>query len=212
MKVSVYSDKKSEKKSVGWHKDCDDIRYFLNGIRKDVTYYSKSYYTLTFTYNFEYDDDLVYFAYSVPYTYTDLRNDIAAIESDPARNKLVRKANLCRTLSGENCELLTITSADNLENFRMRKGIVITARVHPGEAVASWMMRGVLTFLTDPDNYEAKMLRENFVFKVIPMLNPDGVINGNYRCSLAGCDLNRRWKTPNKTLHPTIWHCKRLVK
>ena len=212
MKVSVYSDKKSEKKNVGWHKDCDDIRYFLNGIRKDVTYYSKSYYTLTFTYNFEYDDDLVYFAYSVPYTYTDLRNDIAAIESDPARNKLVRKANLCRTLSGENCELLTITSADNLENFRMRKGIVITARVHPGEAVASWMMRGVLTFLTDPDNYEAKMLRENFVFKVIPMLNPDGVINGNYRCSLAGCDLNRRWKTPNKTLHPTIFHTKRLVK
>ena len=94
----------------------------------------------------------------------------------------------------------------------MRKGIVITARVHPGEAVASWMMRGVLTFLTDPDNYEAKMLRENFVFKVIPMLNPDGVINGNYRCSLAGCDLNRRWKTPNKTLHPTIFHTKRLVK
>jgi murein tripeptide amidase MpaA len=30
------------------------------------------------------------------------------------------------------------------------------------------------------------------------MLNPDGVINGNYRCSLAGADLNRRWKTPNK--------------
>lgn len=27
------------------------------------------------------------------------------------------------------------------------------------------------------------------------MLNPDGVINGNYRCSLAGCDLNRRWKS-----------------
>ena len=74
------------------------------------------------------------------------------------------------------------------------------------------MMRGVLTFLTDPDNVEAKMLRENFVFKVIPMLNPDGVINGNYRCSLAGCDLNRRWKVPNKTLHPTIFHTKRLVK
>lgn len=44
------------------------------------------------------------------------------------------------------------------------------------------------------------------------MLNPDGVINGNYRCSLAGCDLNRRWKTPNKQLHPTIYHTKRLIK
>ena len=74
------------------------------------------------------------------------------------------------------------------------------------------MMRGVLTFLTDPNNYEAKLLRENFVFKVIPMLNPDGVINGNYRCSLAGCDLNRRWKTPSKILHPTIYQTKKLVK
>lgn len=44
------------------------------------------------------------------------------------------------------------------------------------------------------------------------MLNPDGVVNGNYRCSLAGCDLNRRWKTPSKIIHPTIYHVKKLVK
>jgi len=44
------------------------------------------------------------------------------------------------------------------------------------------------------------------------MLNPDGVINGNYRCSLAGCDLNRRWKFPSKQLQPTVYHTKRLVK
>jgi murein tripeptide amidase MpaA len=34
------------------------------------------------------------------------------------------------------------------------------------------------------------------------MLNPDGVINGNYRNSLSGDDLNRHWKTPSKTAHP----------
>jgi murein tripeptide amidase MpaA len=51
------------------------------------------------------------------------------------------------------------------------------------------MMKGVIDFLIS-DNPEAKTLRDNFVFKIIPMLNPDGVINGNYRCSLAGCDLN----------------------
>ena len=84
--------------------------------------------------------------------------------------------------------------------------------MHPGETVGSWMMRGVLNFLTDPDNVEAKLLREKFVFKIIPMLNPDGVINGNYRCSLAGCDLNRRWKAPNKHLHPTIYQTKKLIK
>jgi hypothetical protein len=74
------------------------------------------------------------------------------------------------------------------------------------------MMRGLLWFLTDPDSEEARLLRENFVFKIVPMLNPDGVINGNYRTSLAGCDLNRRWKTPNKTIHPEIWCTKKLVK
>jgi hypothetical protein len=30
------------------------------------------------------------------------------------------------------------------------------------------------------------------------MLNPDGVIHGNYRCSLAGVDLNRQWVNPSK--------------
>lgn len=56
------------------------------------------------------------------------------------------------------------------------------------------------------------MLRDNFVFTVIPMLNPDGVTNGNYRCSLAGCDLNRRWKFPSKVVHPTIYSIKKVIK
>jgi hypothetical protein len=62
------------------------------------------------------------------------------------------------------------------------------ARVHPGETNASWMMRGVLEYLTGPSR-EAQQLRSMFVFKIVPMLNPDGVINGNYRCSLAGAAL-----------------------
>lgn len=93
-----------------------------------------------------------------------------------------------------------------------RKAVVISGRVHPGETVGSWMMRGVLKFITDPHNPEAKLLREHFIFKIIPMLNPDGVINGNYRCSLAGCDLNRRWKTPSKVIHPEIYQTKKMVK
>jgi murein tripeptide amidase MpaA len=52
-------------------------------------------------------------------------------------------------------------------------------------------MESVLDFLTGPQE-EAKELRDNFIFKVVPMLNPDGVICGNYRCNLAGVDLNRQ--------------------
>jgi hypothetical protein len=40
------------------------------------------------------------------------------------------------------------------------------------------------------------------------MLNPDGVIVGNYRCSLAARDLNRNYRHPKKENFPTIWHTK----
>lgn len=47
---------------------------------------------------------------------------------------------------------------------------------------------------------------------MIPMLNPDGVIIGNYRCSLTGRDLNRNYKTVLKEAFPSIWHTREMVK
>ncbi|RHY83675.1 hypothetical protein DYB35_001431 [Aphanomyces astaci] len=58
---------------------------------------------------------------------------------------------------------------------------------------------------------EAQRLRQCFVFKIIPMLNPDGVIHGNYRCSVAGVDLNRRWSKPCQDSHPTIFAAKHMI-
>lgn len=72
-------------------------------------------------------------------------------------------------------------------------------------------MKGVIEFLTSPSP-ESKALRENFVFKIVPIINPDGVINGNYRCSLSGQDLNRRWKNPSKILHPVIFNIKKAMR
>ena len=87
--------------------------------------------------------------------------------------------------------MLIITNfASHPESIAARKAIILTSRVHPGETNASFMMNGVIEFLVSDDD-KAEYLRNTFVFKVIPMLNPDGVIVGNYRCSLAGTDLNR---------------------
>ena len=91
---------------------------------------------------------------------------------------------------------------------------MITSRIHPGETNASWMMHGMLETLLHPKGEEEKILvknlKDHFEFHIIPMLNVDGVINGNYRCSLASCDLNRKWTKPSKQLHPTVYYTKKL--
>lgn len=109
---------------------------------------------------------------------------------------------------------MTITSKEknpNSETAQAKKGVFISARVHPGESNSSWMMKGLIDFLVS-NAPEARVLREKFIFKIVPMINPDGVINGNYRCSLCGSDLNRRYKTPSKVLHPVVFSIKRMVK
>lgn len=61
-----------------------------------------------------------------------------------------------------------------------KQGIVITSRVHPGEAQSSWVVQGLIEFLLSNDPVAIK-LRHEYIFKIVPMLNPDGVIYGNYR-------------------------------
>ena len=61
-------------------------------------------------------------------------------------------------------------------------------------------------------SFPLQLLRDTFVFKIVPMLNPDGVIVGNYRCSLAGRDLNRNYKSVLKDSFPSVAHTKAMIK
>lgn len=63
---------------------------------------------------------------------------------------------------------------------KKKKLVTITARVHPGETPSSYVCQGLIEFLVSAHPV-AKVLREHVVFKIIPMLNPDGVYLGNYR-------------------------------
>lgn len=119
---------------------------------------------------------------------------------------------LCKTLGGNRVDLLTITEkGGSQEEVAKRKGVVLTARIHPGESNGSFVMKGIIEFLTAEDNAEAELLRKNFVFKIVPMINVDGVIYGNYRTSLAGIDLNRTWKRPDPVLFPEVTAIKKEV-
>jgi len=261
MKVSIYSEKKAELEKKGWHKGGTDIEYYRNSLFKYVREQKRFLSSLSFSYEFEYENDTVYFANTVPYTYTDVFKELNDLQKNDSKYNFLNRKTLCNTLAGNNLDYLTITSSDyqtsgnkqsgaignsindslkcskinidrlsnshmldniNIKSFlpnpninnhdvhNTKIGIILMGRVHPGETVSSFMIKGVIDFLCS-DCDEANILRSYFMFKIVPMMNPDGVVCGNYRTSLAGCDLNRRWINPNETLHPEIFYAKQMI-
>lgn len=61
------------------------------------------------------------------------------------------------------------------------------------------------------ENIHTKVLLDNYIFKIIPMLNPDGVSRGYWRFDTLGENLNRFYKEPTEEQHPTIWAAKNAV-
>uniref|UniRef100_A0A3P8QDX9 tubulin-glutamate carboxypeptidase n=1 Tax=Astatotilapia calliptera TaxID=8154 RepID=A0A3P8QDX9_ASTCA len=220
MQVLMYSVQEAISGRPRWVRTGTDICYYKNHFARSSIaaggQKGKSYFTLTFSTTFSHKDDVCYFAYHYPYTYSTLKMHLAKLEALRTPHIYLRQDVLCETLGGNICPLLTITampesnSNDHICQFRNRPLIFLSARVHPGETNASWVMKGTLEFLMGTSPLAAS-LREAYIFKIVPMLNPDGVINGNHRCSLSGEDLNRQWQNPNPELHPTIYHTKSLL-
>uniref|UniRef100_A0A6Q2ZJN4 Cytosolic carboxypeptidase 1 n=1 Tax=Esox lucius TaxID=8010 RepID=A0A6Q2ZJN4_ESOLU len=220
MQVLMYSVQEAIGGRPRWVRTGADICYYKNHFSRSSIaaggQKGKSYYTMTFSMTFNHKDDVCYFAYHYPYTYSTLKMHLQKLEALRTPQVYLRQDILCETLGGNGCPLLTITampestSNDQICQFRNRPLVFLSARVHPGETNASWVMKGTLEFLMGTSPL-AQSLREAYIFKIVPMLNPDGVVNGNHRCSLSGEDLNRQWQSPSPELHPTIYHTKSLL-
>ena len=208
LKPLAYSTKKAKEEGTGWYRVGKNICYYQTGAKKKNG--GGYYYSLSFSFEFDYDDDEVYFCHWYPYTYRDLKDFLKKTCNDKKTDR-VRKTELWRTLGGNSVDYVIITNFESPDSdIAEREAVIITSRVHPGETVSSFIVEGILQFLVG-DSDVAKKLRDTFVFKIVPMLNPDGVVLGNYRWSLSGQDLNRQWVGATARLFPEIFYTKQML-
>ncbi|CAI2369656.1 unnamed protein product [Moneuplotes crassus] len=198
MQPFVFSLKKHKETGIGWHRGGELIRYTQNFDKPEQ-------YTLRFVYTYEYEDDIVYFAHFQPYTFTRLKCLLHKLKKYVKNQNQMQIFELCRTVSNIPCYCLKI--CNSLLADKNSKIIFLTCRVHPGESNSSFMLEGILKQLLSCNELKTK-----FVYYIIPILNPDGVYYGRYRCNMTGADLNRIWHIPSRYFHPTIFYTKELLK
>jgi predicted deacylase len=73
-----------------------------------------------------------------------------------------------------------------------RDVVLLTGRQHPPEVSGVFAFYAFLETLLGNSGL-APDFRQNYRIIAIPLLNPDGVANGNWRHNLGGVDLNRDW-------------------
>lgn len=140
--------------------------------------------SFTFTHTFE--KYWAWVAYAHPYSLSYKHNFIAEIH----HRDFVSVENLGSSVQGRPIEMLTIT--DRTVADTEKRVILITALQHPGEDCGAYLVEGLAHFLISDDPV-AQNSRRRFIYKIIPMINPDGVYLGISRYNANMEDLNSEW-------------------
>ena len=171
------------------------------------------FFTLSFCYNVNKSNinTPIYFALCFPYTYSSLQEYLYKLSLLKTNRYKLKFSTLNKTICGNPLDILYITNFASPPNIiNSRQSIIFTARVHPGETSGSYVIESVINNLLN-NSEQSNTLLNKFVFKIIPMLNPDGVIHGHYRNNILGKDLNRMWQDPRENVTPTIYYLKKLI-
>jgi hypothetical protein len=126
----------------------------------------------------------VWLARWVPYTFSTLHAFLERL----ARRPGVTVASLGASSDGRDVPFVTVHEGDARPIAR----VFIHARTHPGEVGSSFLVEGLLAYLTGDDPL-ARLMRRKLAFAVVPMLNVDGVVVGNNRVTPGGVNLEGKW-------------------
>ncbi|MFA5107733.1 MAG: M14-type cytosolic carboxypeptidase, partial [Patescibacteria group bacterium] len=153
----------------------------LNGVDYDYTAPGGG---ATFT------SDTVYIAFTIPYTYSDYTADLAEWDA----SDLVSYVDIGDSVQGREMDLVTVADTSSPIAAADKKVYWIIGRQHSTETAGSISIDGVIRFLIGGSD-EAKLMLRSSIFKLIPMMNPDGAYNGWTRTNAQRCDINREWES-----------------
>ena len=122
-----------------------------------------------------------------PYSYSRLLSDLSQLAESPFCDYEF----IGCSVQGRQIPLATIT--DPFVPDAEKRVAWLMARQHPMEAPASFLLQGLMEFLTDPIHPLAERLRRTTIYKITPMVNVDGVAEGYSRHNVNGVNLNRCW-------------------
>ena len=77
-------------------------------------------------------------------------------------------------------------------NPKSKEVVFLAGRQHPPEVSGAFGFQGFYAAIV-AESEVASRFRDRFHIVALPMLNPDGVVAGNWRHNLGGVDLNRDW-------------------
>ena len=189
---------KINNKDKGEKEDMPDTEYFF---------------TLSFCYHVNKNNINIpiYFALCYPYTYSTLQDYLYKLSITKVNKNKIKFSTLNKTICGNPLDILYISNFNcSINDINSRQSIIFTARVHPGETSGSYVIESVINNLLNNSTLSNNLL-DKYLFKIIPMLNPDGVIHGHYRNNILGKDLNRMWQEPLAGITPTIYYLKKLI-
>jgi hypothetical protein len=106
-----------------------------------------------------------------------------------------------KTVHNRDIPVLTITDPSVADGGK--KVVWLMARQHAWETGTSWVADGAVRFLLS-NEAEAARIKRSTVFKVIPLFDVDGAVEGAVRFNLNGYDNNRNWDIADAKLMPEI--------
>lgn len=79
------------------------------------------------------------------------------------------------------------------EAATLRPGVYLLARQHAGETPGSWALDGILRYLAGDDD-DVRAIREEMELWLLPFVDLDGVVKGDYGKDALPWDFNRAWE------------------